>query len=330
MITTPQSVGVYVHLPWCIHKCPYCDFNSHEASQEKVRSLEEEYVDTLVEEFNFYQDLIKKSNLNLNLIEEGSKGDGVTFKHFPLKNEVSLGKPDILNASYTIDILSYGALGCLKNDFRGLITGPINKALINQSGFEFSGHTEFLADISNVKKVVMLLMNSKLKIALLTTHIPLSEVPSKITAKNLDETVSIISKEFKNIWKVEYPSICILGLNPHAGENGKIGSEELLHIKPAIKDLKRKNINVSMPLSADTAFSKKNLEETDAFLGMYHDQVLPVLKALSFSNSINITLGVPIIRTSVDHGVALDIAGTKNSDTSSLELAIITAKKLIK
>ena len=149
---------------------------------------------------NFYEDLISLNNLDINLIEEDSDDEGVIFKHFPLKNNVSIGNPDVGNANYIIDILSRGALGCLKNEFKGLITGPINKELINQSGFEFSGHTEFLADISNVKKVVMLLMNDKLKIALLTTHIPLSEVPSKIS---------------KKIWKIPFPlflmSLKILG-----------------------------------------------------------------------------------------------------------------------
>ena len=159
-----------------------------------------------------YLDLIDRNNIDLNLIDESSKEKGVIFKHFPLQNKVSFGKPDVANANYIIDILSHGALGCLKNEFKGLITGPINKELINQSGFEFSGHTEFLADISNVRKVVMLLMNRKLKIALLTTHIPLSEVPSKISKKNLEETVSIISEEFKNTWKIENPSICLLGV----------------------------------------------------------------------------------------------------------------------
>lgn len=275
---------------------------------------------------SFYQDLIKKSNLNLNLIEEGSQGDGVTFKHFPLKNEVSLGKPDILNANYTIDILSYGALGCLKNDFRGLITGPINKALINQSGFEFSGHTEFLADISNVKKVVMLLMNSKLKIALLTTHIPLSEVPSKITAKNLDETVSILSKEFKNIWKVENPSICILGLNPHAGEGGYIGHEDEEILKPFVSSSSE---NVYGPISADTAFIEENINKYDVFVAMYHDQGLPVIKSMGFGNTLNITLGLPFFRISVDHGTAYEIAGKNKADFSSMDEALKTSFSLL-
>ena len=160
---------------------------------------------------DFYQDLIETNDIDLKLVDKESDEDGILLKHFPLQNEVILGQPDISNANYVIDILSHGALGCLNNEFKGLITGPVNKEIINQSGFEFSGHTEFLSDIANVKKVVMLLMNENLKIALLTTHIPLSEVPFKITKKNLKETTSIISKEFENTWKISNPSVCLIG-----------------------------------------------------------------------------------------------------------------------
>ena len=214
---------------------------------------------------NLYQNLISQNNLDLNLIEEDSDEEGVIFKHFPLKNNVSIGNPDVGNANYIIDILSHGALGCLKNEFKGLITGPINKELINQSGFEFSGHTEFLADIANVKKVVMLLMNKKLKIALLTTHIPLSEVPSKISKKNLENTISIISDEFENTWKIKNPSICLLGLNPHAGEGGYIGHEEEEILKPFVNSSPK---NVFGPISADTAFIEENINKYDVFLAM--------------------------------------------------------------
>ena len=275
---------------------------------------------------SFFKDLINKNNLDLNLIEEGSQEDGVTIKHFPLKNKVSFGNPDIVNANYIIDILSYGALGCLKNDFKGLITGPINKALINESGFEFSGHTEFLADISNIKKVVMLLMNSKLKIALLTTHIPLSEVPSKISLKNLEETVSIISKEFSNVWKIENPSICVLGLNPHAGEGGYIGHEDEEILKPFVSSSSE---NVYGPISADTAFIGENINKYDVFLAMYHDQGLPVIKSMGFGNTLNVTLGLPFIRISVDHGTAYEIAGKNKADFSSMDEALKTSCSLL-
>ena len=280
----------------------------------------------LAGDITFYQDLISSYNLDLNLIEEGSEGKGVIFKHFPLDNKVSIGNPDIRNANYIIDILSYGALGCLKNEFKGLVTGPINKELINQSGFEFSGHTEFLADISNVKKVVMLLMNTKLKIALLTTHIPLSEVPSKISKKNLEETVSIISEEFKNTWKIKNPSICVLGLNPHAGEGGYIGHEEEEILKPFVNSSPK---NVFGPISADTAFIEENINKYDVFLAMYHDQGLPVIKSMGFGNTLNVTLGLPFIRISVDHGTAYEIAGKNKADFSSMDEALKTSFSLL-
>ena len=280
----------------------------------------------LAGDITFYQDLIRSYNLDLNLIEEGSQGKGVIFKHFPLENKVSVGNPDICNANYIIDILSYGALGCLKNEFKGLITGPINKELINQSGFEFSGHTEFLADISNVKKVVMLLMNSKLKIALLTTHIPLSEVPSKISKKNLEETISIISEEFENTWKIKNPSICLLGLNPHAGEGGYIGHEEEEILKPFVNSSSQ---NVFGPISADTAFIEENINKYDVFLAMYHDQGLPVIKSMGFGNTLNVTLGLPFIRISVDHGTAYEIAGKNKANFSSMDEALKTSFSLL-
>ena len=275
---------------------------------------------------NLYQDLISLNNLDLNLIEEDSDEEGVIFKHFPLENNVSIGNPDVGNANYIIDILSHGALGCLKNEFKGLITGPINKELINQSGFEFSGHTEFLADISNVKKVVMLLMNKKLKIALLTTHIPLSEVPSKISKKNLEETISIISDEFENTWKIKNPSICILGLNPHAGEGGYIGHEEEDILKPFVNSSPK---NVFGPISADTAFIEENINKYDVFLAMYHDQGLPVIKSMGFGNTLNVTLGLPFIRISVDHGTAYEIAGKNKADFSSMNEALKTSFSLL-
>ncbi len=275
---------------------------------------------------NLYQNLISQNNLDLNLIEEDSNEEGVIFKHFPLKNNVSIGNPDVGNANYIIDILSHGALGCLKNEFKGLITGPINKELINQSGFEFSGHTEFLADIANVKKVVMLLMNKKLKIALLTTHIPLSEVPSKISKKNLENTISIISDEFENTWKIKNPSICLLGLNPHAGEGGYIGHEEEEILKPFVNSSPK---NVFGPISADTAFIEENINKYDVFLAMYHDQGLPVIKSMGFGNTLNVTMGLPFIRISVDHGTAYEIAGKNKADFSSMDEALKTSFSLL-
>ena len=275
---------------------------------------------------DFYQDLIEKSDIDLKLTDKESDEDGILLKHIPLQNEVILGQPDISNANYVIDVLSHGALGCLNNEYKGLITGPVNKEIINQSGFEFSGHTEFLSDIANVKKVVMLLMNENLKIALLTTHIPLSEVPFKVTKKNLKETTSIIIKEFENNWKISNPSVCLLGLNPHAGEGGYIGHEEEEIIKPFVNSA---NENIYGPISADTAFINQNIKKYDVFLAMYHDQALPVIKSMGFGNTLNITLGLPFIRISVDHGTAFDLAGKNIADFSSMNEALKTSMKFL-
>ena len=275
---------------------------------------------------DFYQDLIEKSDIDLKLTDKEFDEDGILLKHIPLQNEVILGQPDISNANYVIDVLSHGALGCLNNEYKGLITGPVNKEIINQSGFEFSGHTEFLSDIANVKKVVMLLMNENLKIALLTTHIPLSEVPFKVTKKNLKETTSIIVKEFENTWKISNPSVCLLGLNPHAGEGGYIGHEEEEIIKPFVNSA---NENIYGPISADTAFINQNIKKYDVFLAMYHDQALPVIKSMGFGNTLNITLGLPFIRISVDHGTAFDLAGKNIADFSSMNEALKTSMKFL-
>ena len=275
---------------------------------------------------DFYQDLIEKSDIDLKLTDKESDEDGILLKHIPLQNEVILGQPDISNANYVIDVLSHGALGCLNNEYKGLITGPVNKEIINQSGFEFSGHTEFLSDIANVKKVVMLLMNENLKIALLTTHIPLSEVPFKVTKKNLKETTSIIIKEFENTWKISNPSVCLLGLNPHAGEGGYIGHEEEEIIKPFVNSA---NENIYGPISADTAFINQNIKKYDVFLAMYHDQALPVIKSMGFGKTLNVTLGLPFIRISVDHGTAFDLAGKNTADFSSMNEALKTSMKFL-
>ena len=233
------------------------------------------------------------------------------------------------NVKYILDVLNTSINICIKNKDCALVTGPLSKENIIKIDPQFTGHTEHIQKLTKSKNVLMLLGSEKLKLAFITTHIPLQKVSNAINEDAVFSKTKILDIELKKKFKIKNPRIGILGLNPHAGENGKIGSEEKNVLIPAIKKLRKKKIDVSYPISADTAFSKKSLKETDAYLGMYHDQVLPVLKALSFGNSINITLGVPIIRTSVDHGVALDISGTNKADTSSLILAIKTAKKLI-
>ena len=239
------------------------------------------------------------------------------------------GKLHRSNAKYVLDNLNYGIDRALTNKKVGLVTGPISKENIISIDKKFSGHTEHIQKLTKSKDVLMLLESEKLKVALATTHIPLKAVPKKITKSLIINKAIILDDELKNKFKIKNPQITLLGLNPHAGEGGKIGSEEKEILLPAVKELKKKKINISYPKSADTAFTKKGLKETDAFLGMYHDQVLPVLKALSFGSAVNVTLGIPIVRTSVDHGVALDMAGSGKSDTASLKEAIKIAKKII-
>ena len=239
------------------------------------------------------------------------------------------GKLHRSNAKYVLDNLNYGIDRALTNKKVGLVTGPISKENIISIDKKFSGHTEHIQKLTKSKDVLMLLESEKLKVALATTHIPLKAVPKKITKSLIINKAIILDDELKNKFKIKNPQITLLGLNPHAGEGGKIGSEEKEILLPAVKELRKKKIKISYPKSADTAFTKKGLKETDAFLGMYHDQVLPVLKALSFGSAVNVTLGIPIVRTSVDHGVALDMAGSGKSDTASLKEAIKIAKKII-
>ena len=243
--------------------------------------------------------------------------------------DISSGRLNSSNSEYVIKNLDFGIDACMKSKGLGLVTGPISKENIVEGGYSFSGHTERIMEKTNSDDVLMLLASERLKVALATTHMPLNKVSESITKDLIINKVKILNQELKLKFNIEKPKISLLGLNPHAGEGGKLGKEEIEIIIPAVKELIASNVDVSMPLSADTAFNKNLLDETDAYFAMYHDQGLPVLKALSFGDSINITLGVPIIRTSVDHGVALDIAGKGIANNSSLKNAFYAADNLI-
>ena len=275
-----------------------------------------------------------KKNIKIELIQdikESHKNIAGTIQVMCIAkcSNTKFGKLYKSNAMYVLKNLDYGINEALNKENVALVTGPISKENVISVKKDFSGHTEHIQKLTKSNDVLMLLGSSLLKVAIATTHIPLKKVPKAITKKLIINKVTILNNELKSKFNIKTPRIKLLGLNPHAGEGGKIGTEEKDILIPAVKELKKKRINVSMPLSADTAFSKKLLKETDAYLGMYHDQVLPVIKTLSFGSSINITLGVPIIRTSVDHGVALDIAGSGKADTSSLKEALSTAKKIL-
>ena len=278
------------------------------------------------------KDLGKKINLKeVSDIKqlEANKKNVIQIMHVSDCRNTKYGKLYKSNAQYVLDNLQFGIDEALKDKNLALVTGPISKENIISINKDFSGHTEYIQQRTKSAKVLMLLSSDQLKVALATTHLPLKEVANKISKELVISKAITLNKGLKEKFKIKDPNIKLLGLNPHSGEGGKIGNEEIDIIIPAVKELRKKKINISYPISADTAFTKKNLKKTDAFLGMYHDQVLPVIKALSFGNAINITLGVPITRTSVDHGVALDIAGTGKSDPSSLKEAIKTAKKII-
>ena len=237
---------------------------------------------------------------------------------YPLEMKVEPGKPDPSYGDYLMKVLREATNSTLNKEFDALVTGPLNKELINKAGISFFGHTEVLAEISETSKVLMMLTCDNLKIALATTHVPLSEVPELITYEHLCECLTILNNDLQNKWGCSNPCIKVLGLNPHAGDGGYLGKEDQEVIAPAIEYLKTKGLNLIGPVSADTAFIGKNSEHIDAYLAMYHDQGLPVLKTVGFGNSVNITLGLPFIRTSVDHGTAYDMAGKKEVDENSL------------
>ncbi|MEE8056732.1 MAG: 4-hydroxythreonine-4-phosphate dehydrogenase PdxA [Pseudomonadales bacterium] len=241
---------------------------------------------------------------------------------------VELAKPctagtlNIDNAHYVLSTLSTAANGCLNNTFAAMVTAPVHKALINDAGIVFNGHTEFLARQTNADQVVMMLATEGLRVALVTTHLPLAKVPEHITASHVEKITRILQQDLQQYFGLPSPRITVLGLNPHAGEGGHIGREEIDEIIPCLEKLRAEGMRLTGPLPADTAFTEKHLAACDVVLAMYHDQGLPVLKYKGFGNAVNITLGLPIIRSSVDHGTALDLAGTGTADLGSLQTAL--------
>lgn len=252
-----------------------------------------------------------------------------TLKIIPvsLKEPCQPGILNKTNASYVIKTLEIATDFCLKKQATALVTGPIQKSILNEAGIPFSGHTEFLAERCGHVPVIMLFVAEHMKVALVTTHIPLSNVSTAITREKLVETLHLLHAELKNKFGIRQPRILVCGLNPHAGENGHLGREELDIIIPALNELRLK-MNIQGPLPADTIFTEKYINDADAILAMYHDQALPVVKYLGFGKAVNVTLGLPIIRTSVDHGTALDVAGTTKAKPDSLITAIQLAVKL--
>lgn len=236
--------------------------------------------------------------------------------------DYSPGQANPKNAGYVLECLKIATRLCLDHSLNALVTGPVNKSVINASGVSFIGHTEYLANLCGTNHPVMLFVTNNLRVALATTHLPLSLVSQNMNTHHLMNTIRILHSELQNKFHISSPKITVCGLNPHAGEQGHLGREEIDIIEPALSKLREENIFVIGPLPADTVFTEKNLQTTDAVLAMYHDQALPVVKYMSFGHAVNVTLGLPMIRTSVDHGTAFDIAGTGRTDDGSMFAAI--------
>lgn len=252
------------------------------------------------------------------------RAGSITVMSVELMESVACGRLNPVNSRYVLKAISKAAKGCVNGIFDAMVTGPVHKGVINDAGFAFTGHTEYIAEISGGHPVMML-ATPGLRVALVTTHLPLSEVPKAITHTRLRTVIRILDHDLRMRFKLENPKILVCGLNPHAGENGHLGREEIEIIEPVLDGFRKQGLNIVGPLPADTLFTPKYLESADAVLAMYHDQGLPVLKHMGFGNAVNITLGLPIIRTSVDHGTALELAGTGKADCGSLKYALQTA-----
>ena len=253
------------------------------------------------------------------------------MKILPVKlaRPVVAGTLDRGNAPYVLESLRASVAGCMDKTFDALITGPVHKGVINDAGIAFSGHTEFLAELTHTPQPVMMLTTPGLRVALVTTHLPLREVSEAITRARLEAVLRVLHHDLVTRFGIVRPHILVCGLNPHAGEGGHLGGEERDVIEPVLAALRAEGLRLTGPLPADTLFTPKNLEAADAVLAMYHDQGLPVLKYQGFGNAVNITLGLPILRTSVDHGTALDLAGTGRADVGSLTAALHAALDLV-
>lgn len=245
-----------------------------------------------------------------------------------LRAAVTPGQLDPANAWYVLETLERAGRGCLDGTFDAVVTAPVHKGIINHAGVPFSGHTEFFAELTGAVQPVMMLMAGRLRVALVTTHLPLRDVGDKITQQRLERIARILEQELYTRFGIQQPRILVAGLNPHAGEHGHLGREEIDVIQPVLERLRAEGLNFEGPLPADTLFTPRRLDTADAVLAMYHDQGLPVLKYAGFGRAVNITLGLPIVRTSVDHGTALDLAGTGRAEDGSLREALRVASEL--
>ncbi len=272
-------------------------------------------------------DIISVSNSNTSQNLQNNK----SLKVLPVKLNTasSPGELNINNAGYVLETLNLACDGCLSKNFDAVITTPIQKSVINDAGITFSGHTEYFAERCDDAFPVMLLTCPECRVALVTTHLALREVADAITTERVEKTIRIVIDEMSSRFGIKKPAIAVCGLNPHAGEGGHLGTEEMAIINPVINDFVKRGYDVSGSFPADTAFRQEQRQKTDVFICMYHDQGLPVLKTLGFGEAVNITLGLPIIRTSVDHGTALELAGTGKAQCDSLLAAIEMANNMV-
>ena len=268
---------------------------------------------------------------SISAVQDGSARHGsasLRVEHHPLAKPSTPGRLDPANARYVLDLLDRAIEGATTGEFAAIVTAPVHKGIINDAGVPFTGHTEYLAARTGAPLPVMMLAWKAMRVALATTHLPLKDVSAAITIESLGQIVTILHHDLIKWWRIPEPRIAVCGLNPHAGEGGHLGDEEIRVIAPAIERLRNAGIHITGPLPADTAFVPRILADFDAVLAMYHDQGLPVIKHAGFDTAVNITLGLPILRTSVDHGTALDLAGTGRADSSSLLAAVELAIEL--
>lgn len=275
----------------------------------------------------------EKLNLAIELIEyqgqtEPSAIGALYVEHVALQAKVKSGELDPANAGYVLEQLRRSADYAMRGCSVGVATAPVQKSVINEAGIAFSGHTEYYQEFAGVDRVVMMLATKSLRVALVTTHLPLREVADAITPLRLQQVIDILLHDLKTKFKISQPKVLVCGLNPHAGEGGYLGHEEIDIINPVLEQYRNLGVDLSLSLPADTLFRPEYLQDTDAVLAMYHDQGLPVLKSQGFGEAINITLGLPFIRTSVDHGTALTLAGTGQAKSSSLQVAVDLALEL--
>src|SRR5690349_17897337 len=252
----------------------------------------------------------------------------LVVEHHPLRAEAVAGRLDPRNGTYVLGLLERACDGAVGGEFAAIVTAPVHKGVINDAGIPFTGHTEFLAERTRTPRVVMMLVGGGMRVALATTHLALRDVPAAITRETVSETLRILNDDLQRRFGIARPRVLVAGLNPHAGESGHIGREEIDVIEPVLTAARDAGIDAAGPLPADTLFNPDKLRDADAVLAMYHDQGLPVLKHASFGSGVNVTLGLPIVRTSVDHGTALDLAGTGRADVGSLLAAIELACEL--